>query len=54
MAERKACLKLMVAARADCLACLMMKDLLRAGYLAGMMAVMKDALINLVFHSAVT
>ncbi len=54
MTERKACLKLMVATRADCLACLTMKDESRASHLAGIMAVMKDALINLVFHLAVT
>ena len=30
-----------------------MKDLSRDGHLAGMMAAMKDALINLAFHLAV-
>ena len=53
MAETKASLTLMAVPRVVHLACQTMKDVSTAGYLAGMMAVTKDALMNLDFHLAV-
>ena len=57
MAETKASLTLMAVPRVVHLACQTTKDVSTAGYLAGMMAgmmaVTKDALMNLDFHLAV-
>ena len=53
MFEVKASLMLMAVPRVVHLACQTKNDMLTAGYLAGIMAVMKDALMNLDFHLAV-